>query len=206
MGRMKQLLTFVQPQRNEVVTTKSNLKKNNVFNVFFTPLSFHWQFSCREANFSCNAELLPLLPQNLGGIRLQDVDSVINKALMGCHGSFEDAWSQGEIKVTEGSVAAYPKAWLTKVKKELPFTLHVAKHRVIHYVFTLFVFGKEGFFFSKGQSIFFFSCWSHFSVSLKKKKKFHITVKRNCSLLPVVLSRRSASCFGLLKPGGFIFI
>lgn len=172
--------------------------------MFFTPLS---QFSCREANFSCNAELLPLLPQNLGGIRLQDVDSVINKALMGCHGSFEDGWSRGEIKVTAGSVAAYPKAWLTKVKKELPFTLHVAKHRVIHYVFTLFVFGKEFFFFLKGQSIFFFSCWSHFSVSFKKTSfTSQKRVKRNCSLLPVVLSRRSVSCFGLLKPGGFIFI
>lgn len=54
--------------------------------------------------------LLPLLPQNLGGICLQDVDGVINKALMGCHGSFKDAWSQGEIKVTAGSTAASPKA------------------------------------------------------------------------------------------------
>lgn len=67
------------------------------------------------------------------GVGLQDVDCVINKALMGCHSSFGDAWSQGEIKVAARLAAA--KAWLTKVKKELLFTwpFHVAKHRVIHY-------------------------------------------------------------------------
>lgn len=137
-----------------------------------------------------------------GGICMQGVDGVINKALMGCHGSFKDAWSQREIKVTASWAATYLQAWLTKVKKELLCTspFYVTKHRVIHYNVWLCLHLARRFFFlvvvvkeRERESIFSPGSSSHCSASFlkKKQKKTCLTsqnrVRRYWTFFPAVL-------------------